>query len=82
MVDVEPLGAPGVAQIGFGLGDLVGVVGEGVVHPDKLIKRVSSLTGTDGPVDEEATKQFKEKFLTQVGSDLNTSMGITPSISL
>ena len=28
-------------------------------------------------MDEEAAKQFKEKFLTQVGSDLNTSMGIT-----
>ena len=28
---MEPLGAPGVAQIALGLGDLVGVVGEGVV---------------------------------------------------
>ena len=31
MVDMEPLGAPGVAQVALGLGDLVGVVGEGVV---------------------------------------------------
>ena len=29
---VEPLGAPGMAQIAFGLGNLVGVVGEGVVN--------------------------------------------------
>ena len=28
---MEPVGAPGVAQIGLGLGDLVGVVGKGVV---------------------------------------------------
>ena len=28
-------------------------------------------------MDEEAAKQLKEKFLTQVGNDLNTSMGVT-----
>ncbi len=43
----------------------------------KLIRRIAALTGTDGPVDEEAAKQLKEKFLTQVGNDLNTSMGVT-----
>ena len=31
VVDMEPLAAPRVAQIGLGLGDLIGVVGEGVV---------------------------------------------------
>ena len=30
-MDVEPLGAPGVSQVALALGDLVGVVGEGVV---------------------------------------------------
>ena len=44
---------------------------------NKLIKKIAALTGTEGPVDEEAAAQFKEKFLTQVGNDLNTSMGIT-----
>ena len=29
---MAPVGAPGVAQIALGLGDLVGVVGEGVIH--------------------------------------------------
>ena len=43
----------------------------------KLIKRIAALTDTEGAVDEEAAKQLKEKFLTQVGNDLNTSMGIT-----
>ena len=32
VMDVEPLGAPGMAQVALALGDLVGVVGEGVVH--------------------------------------------------
>ena len=44
---------------------------------NKLIKRVAALTGEDGEVDEAAAAQMKEKFLTQVGNDLNTSMGIT-----
>ena len=43
----------------------------------KLIRRIAALTDTEGAVDEEAAKQLKEKFLTQVGNDLNTSMGIT-----
>ena len=43
----------------------------------KLIKRVAALQDGDGPVDQEAAARFKEKFLTQVGNDLNTSMGIT-----
>ena len=44
---------------------------------NKLIKRIAALTRLDGAVDEEAAARFKEKFLTQVGNDLNTSMGIT-----
>ena len=43
----------------------------------KLIRRIAALTDTEGAVDEEAAKRLKEKFLTQVGNDLNTSMGIT-----
>ncbi len=43
----------------------------------KLIKRVAALREGDGQADENAAAQFKEKFLTQVGSDLNTSMGVT-----
>ena len=43
----------------------------------KLIKRVAALKNGDGEVDREAAVQLKEKFLTQVGNDLNTSMGVT-----
>ena len=32
MVDMEPVAAPGMAQVAFGLGDLVGVVGKGIVY--------------------------------------------------
>ena len=44
---------------------------------NKLIKRVAALRDGDGEIDEAAAAQFKEKFLTQVGNDLNTSMGVT-----
>ena len=43
----------------------------------KLIKRIAALKGGDGRVDESAAAKLKEKFLTQVGNDLNTSMGVT-----
>ena len=43
----------------------------------KLIKRIAALKGGDGQVDESAAAKLKEKFLTQVGNDLNTSMGVT-----
>ena len=42
----------------------------------KLKKRIASLA-TDGSVDEAALKQWHDKFVEEVGSDLNTSMGIT-----
>ena len=44
---------------------------------NKLIRRIAALTRLDGAVDEEAAARFKEKFLTQVGNDLNTAQGIT-----
>ncbi len=44
---------------------------------NKLIKRVAALKDGEVGVDQEAVAQLKEKFLTQVGNDLNTSMGIT-----
>ncbi len=43
----------------------------------KLISRIAALKPGDGAVDEEVKKEFREKFIAQVGNDLNTSMGIT-----
>ena len=43
----------------------------------KLIKKIAALTGTDGQVDEVVAREYREKFIQQVGNDLNTSMGIT-----
>ena len=43
----------------------------------KLIKRIASLKPGDGPVDEAVLAEYKAKFLTLVGNDLNTSMGVT-----
>ena len=43
----------------------------------KLIKKIAALTGTDGQVDEVVAREYREKFVQQVGNDLNTSMGIT-----
>ncbi len=42
----------------------------------KLKKRIASLD-EDGAVDEAAVKEWHNKFAEEVGSDLNTSMGIT-----
>ncbi len=42
----------------------------------KLIRRVAALK-QEGEVDEAAVAAYKEKFLQQVGNDLNTSLGIT-----
>ena len=42
----------------------------------KLKKRIADLSKT-GVVDEEAVKEYKEKFVDAVGNDVNTSMGIT-----
>ena len=44
---------------------------------NKLLKKIAALTDTDGTVDEDVSKAFKEKFIQQLGNDLNTSMGIT-----
>ncbi len=43
---------------------------------DKLIARIAALEG-EGEVDEAVVKAYQEKFIAQVGNDLNTSMGIT-----
>ena len=44
---------------------------------NKLLKKIAGLNPADGTIDEAILKEYKEKFLTQVGNDLNTSMGIT-----
>ncbi|HJH62309.1 MAG TPA: cysteine--tRNA ligase [Firmicutes bacterium] len=43
----------------------------------KLIRRVAALQPGDGPVDEEVVRAHREKFIRQVGSDLNTAQGVT-----
>ena len=43
----------------------------------KIIKRVATLRPGDGPVDAEKAQAARERFLQQVGNDLNTSLGIT-----
>ncbi len=42
----------------------------------KLKKRIASLA-VDGDVDKAAVNEWHDKFATEVGGDLNTSMGIT-----
>lgn len=42
----------------------------------KLKKRIGELD-TEGAVDKDAVKEYKERFLEAVGNDVNTSMGIT-----
>ena len=43
----------------------------------KLIKRIAALQENDGPVDEAVAKEYREKFLQQLGNDLNTAQGVT-----
>ena len=43
---------------------------------NKLLKKIAALD-TEGDVDAAVVTEYKEKFLKQVGNDLNTSMGIT-----
>ena len=43
----------------------------------KLIAKIAALNPEDGTVDEAVLKEYKEKFLQQMGNDLNTSMGVT-----
>ena len=42
----------------------------------KLKKRIAALS-TEGDVDEVALKEWHDKFASEVGNDVNTSMGIT-----
>ncbi len=43
----------------------------------KLVRRIAALDPQDGTVDAEVVAAYKEKFLKNVGNDLNTSLGIT-----
>ena len=43
----------------------------------KLVARIAALDPKDGEADQAVVEQYKEKFLQQVGNDLNTSMGVT-----
>ncbi len=42
----------------------------------KLLRRIAALS-PEGEADQDAVASYKEKFLQQVGNDLNTSMGVT-----
>ncbi len=44
---------------------------------NKLIKKIAALSDQEGAVDAAVVQSYQEKFLQQVGNDLNTSMGIT-----
>ncbi len=48
-----------------------------VVSFEKLLKKIGKLDSADGTVDSELVLSEKNRFLEQVGKDLNTSMGIT-----
>ena len=39
--------------------------------------RIAALDPQDGSVDEAVLAEYKEKFLQQMGNDLNTSMAVT-----
>ena len=43
---------------------------------DKLIKRIAALK-EEGEVETDTVNTYRDKFIQQVGNDLNTSMGIT-----
>ena len=43
----------------------------------KLIAKIAALDPADGPVDEGVAAEYKEKFRSQVGNDLNTALGVT-----
>ena len=43
----------------------------------KLIKKIAALSDAEDTVDEEVFRTYRDKFMQQVGNDLNTSMGIT-----
>ena len=44
---------------------------------NKLIKKIAALSNQKDAVDAAVVQSYQEKFLQQVGNDLNTSMGIT-----
>ena len=44
---------------------------------NKLLKKIAALNGEEGAVDAAVVQEYRDKFLQQVGNDLNTSMGIT-----
>jgi len=44
---------------------------------NKLLKKIAALADVNGEVDEAVAQEYREKFLKQMGNDLNTSMGIT-----
>ena len=44
---------------------------------NKLLKKIAALSDTSGAVDEAVAAQYKQKFIEQMGNDLNTSMGVT-----
>jgi cysteinyl-tRNA synthetase len=44
---------------------------------EKLVKKLAALNPDDGPADGAVLAQYKEKFLQQVGNDLNTAQGVT-----
>ena len=43
----------------------------------KLIGRIAALNPRDGERDEAVFQQYRQRFLEQMGNDLNTSMGVT-----
>ena len=43
----------------------------------KLIRRIAALKPGDGAVDEDVVKEYREKFIQQVGNDLNTAQAVT-----
>ena len=43
----------------------------------KLIAKIAALDPADGSVDSAVLQEYKDKFIQQVGNDLNTSMGVT-----
>lgn len=48
----------------------------------KLIAKIAALKPEDGAVDEAVLKEYKDKFLQQLGNDLNTSMASPPCTTL
>ena len=44
---------------------------------NKLIARIAGLKSGEGEVDAAVVAEYREKFIKQVGNDLNTSMGVT-----